>query len=422
MTDFASLGVAEPLCRALAAANYTQPTPIQLRAIPALLAGKDLLGIAQTGTGKTAAFAVPMLQRLAAERVQLNAREVRSLILAPTRELAVQIADNIRVYARHLKIRQALVLGGVKINPQIAAIRPGVDVLVATPGRLLDLVQQNHVRLDRVSILVIDEADRMFDMGFIRDIRRIVGLTPRARQSMLFSATMPQEVVALTADMLKAPERIEVAPQATPAELIRQEVHFVPTAQKREKLVQLLSGADFTRVIVFSRTKHGANRISLQLEKAGFKALALHGNKSQSQRQRALGEFKSGAVPILVATDIAARGIDVTAISHVINFDLPNVPEDYVHRIGRTARAGASGVAISLCDSSERGLLRDIERKMRVQITVVGEVPKYHPMDTQPKAAQPHDGKTGPKEERNYARKRSFNPRRGGRPDSRRAA
>jgi ATP-dependent RNA helicase RhlE len=412
MTDFASLGVADPLCRALVASNYTQPTPIQTRAIPALLAGKDLLGIAQTGTGKTAAFAVPMLQRLAADRVHLNPREVRSLILAPTRELAVQISDNIRAYARNLKLRTAIVLGGVKINPQIAALKPGVDVLIATPGRLLDLVQQNHVRLDKVSILVIDEADRMFDMGFIRDIRRIVGLTPRSRQSMLFSATMPQEVVALTADMLKSPERIEVAPQATPAELIRQEVHFVPTAQKRDKLTEILKNPEVTRVIVFSRTKHGANRIALQLEKAGLKALALHGNKSQAQRQRALGDFRSGAAPILVATDIAARGIDVTGISHVINFDLPNVPEDYVHRIGRTARAGASGIAISLCDSSERGLLRDIERKMRVKIDVVGFEPKDEPYAATASREPARDFQP---------KKRRFNARRG-RPQSRQAA
>jgi ATP-dependent RNA helicase RhlE len=381
MTSFSSLGVAEPLCRALAAENYTQPTPIQEKAIPAILAGNDLLGIAQTGTGKTAAFAVPLLQKLAASNVQPGQRGVRALILAPTRELAVQIAQSIKSYSRHLKLRQATVLGGVKINPQIAALRPGVDILIATPGRLLDLLKQNQVHLNAVTTLVVDEADRMLDMGFIRDIRRIVSLTPKARQTMLFSATMPAEVAVLIGDILKNPERVEVAPQATPAELIEQYVHFVNTTAKRDLLVKLLRDPAFARVMVFSRTKHGADRIAGQLVKANLNAEALHGGKSQSARQRALDSFRTGKAPILVATDIAARGIDVSGVTHVINFDLPNVPEDYVHRIGRTARAGATGIAISFCDGGERNQLRDIERKMRFKINVVGETPQetYNP-------------------------------------------
>jgi len=370
-STFASLGLSEPLLRALAAENYTTPTPIQVRAIPALLAGRDLLGIAQTGTGKTAAFGLPLLQHLAANPQRAEHRGTRALILAPTRELAVQISVSLKTYGRHLNLRHAVILGGVNQNPQVAAMRQGVDILVATPGRLLDLVKQQHVRLDGVSALIVDEADRMLDMGFIKDVRRIVAMLPRKRQSMLFSATMPDDVVKLVGDMLHQPERIEVSPPTKTADKIDQRVIHIAQKDKRALLSHLLRDESLKRVIVFTRTKHIANRVSEHLEKAGFSADAIHGNKSQNARQRALANFKSGDVRVLVATDIAARGVDIDDISHVINFELPNEPESYVHRIGRTARAGLAGIAISFCDPSERAFLRDIERLVRRQIAVV---------------------------------------------------
>jgi len=370
-TTFASLGLSEPLLRALVAENYTTPTPIQVRAIPVLLAGRDLLGIAQTGTGKTAAFGLPLLQHLSANKVRADHRGTRALILAPTRELALQIDASLKTYGRHLNLRHAVILGGVNQNPQVAAMKHGVDILVATPGRLLDLVKQQHVRLDGVTALVVDEADRMLDMGFIKDVRRIVAMLPRKRQSMLFSATMPDDVVKLVGDMLHQPERIEVSPPTKTADMIDQRVIHIDQKDKRALLAHLLRDDRFKRVIVFTRTKHVANRVSEHLEKAGFSADAIHGNKSQNARQRALANFKSGDVRVLVATDIAARGVDVDDITHVINFELPNEPESYVHRIGRTARAGSEGIAISFCDPSERAYLRDIERLVKRQISVV---------------------------------------------------
>jgi ATP-dependent RNA helicase RhlE len=370
-STFASLGLSEPLLRALASENYTTPTPIQVRAIPALLAGRDLLGIAQTGTGKTAAFGLPLLQHLAANKARADHRGTRALILAPTRELAIQIDTSLRTYGRHLGFRHAVILGGVNQNPQVNAMKQGVDILVATPGRLLDLVKQQHVRLDGVTTLVVDEADRMLDMGFIKDVRRIVAMLPRKRQSMLFSATMPDDVVKLVGDMLHQPERIEVSPPTKTADKIDQRVIHIDQKDKRALLAHLLRDDNLKRVIVFTRTKHVANRVSDHLEKAGFSADAIHGNKSQNARQRALANFKSGDVRVLVATDIAARGVDVDDITHVINFELPNEPESYVHRIGRTARAGSEGIAISFCDPSERAYLRDIERLVRRQIVVV---------------------------------------------------
>jgi ATP-dependent RNA helicase RhlE len=374
-TSFAALGVAEPLCRALAAENYTQPTPIQAQAIPALLKGRDLLGIAQTGTGKTAAFALPLLQQLSAQHQPVAARAVRALILAPTRELAVQIGESIATYGRHLHLRHAVILGGVSQFHQVKALARGVDILIATPGRLLDLAQQHHVRLDKCTHLVLDEADRMLDMGFIRDVRRIVGLLPKNRQSLLFSATMPPDVEKLAHDMLRQPERVEVTPKVVTVELIDQRVHFVSTAEKKKFLVDMLGDPAMSRVIVFTRTKHHANRVSDHLDRSGVAADAIHGNKSQNARQRALERFRTGEVRVLVATDIAARGIDVDGVTHVVNFELPNEPESYVHRIGRTARAGADGIAISLVDASEQALLRDIEKLTRRQIAVVGTRP-----------------------------------------------
>ncbi len=372
---FSDLDLIEPLLRALSAKNYSEPTPIQARAIPPLLAGKDLLGVAQTGTGKTAAFGLPILQHITEARSPAGARATRALVLAPTRELAIQIAEEIRAYGRHLNLRQAVVFGGVGQQPQVRALARGVDILVATPGRLLDLLGQGHLRLDRVTHFVLDEADRMLDMGFIHDVRRVVAALPKRRQTMFFSATMPQQVTRLAGDILTDPLRIEVAPSATTVERIEQHVFFVETANKRALLAEVLKDPALSRVIVFSRTKHGANRIAEQLAKRGVDAAAIHGNKSQGARQRALEGFKAGRTRVLVATDIAARGIDVDEVSHVINFDLPNEPENYVHRIGRTARAGAAGVALSFCDGEEREYLRDIEKLTRQQIAVVAEHP-----------------------------------------------
>jgi len=363
--------VIEPLCRALAAVDYQQPTPIQTQAIPQLIAGKDLLGIAQTGTGKTAAFAVPILQRLAQSGPPAGADTVRALILAPTRELAIQIGEDFEAYGKHLNLRFATVFGGVGQNPQVSALRRGVDVLIATPGRLLDLVGQRLARLDKVSLLVLDEADRLLDMGFIRDVRRIVSALPKARQSLLFSATMPEEVATLAREILRDPVRIDVSPKTVTVDRTDQNVVFVENGDKRQVLTQLLRDPGVTRAIVFTRTKHGANRVQQQLDRVGIAAEAIHGNKSQNARQRALESFKTGKSWVLVATDIAARGIDIDAVSHVFNFELPHEPESYVHRIGRTGRAGATGIATSLCDSSERPRLRAIERLIRRPISVM---------------------------------------------------
>ena len=373
MTDvtFQSLGVAEPILRALAAENYTIPTPIQAKAIPALLSGRDLLGIAQTGTGKTAAFGIPLLQKLSIGHVPPQPKQAKALILAPTRELAVQIEEALRTYGKFLNLKMTVILGGVNQNTQVKNMSRGVDILVSTPGRLLDLVQQKHVRLDAVSTFIVDEADRMLDMGFIRDVRKLVAFIPKQRQSMLFSATMPEDIARLVHEMMHNPERIEVAPQGQTADRVVQSMYFVPAPQKRQLLSHLLEDVSLNRVIVFTRTKHGANKVAEHLARTGVVAEAIHGNKSQNARQRALDMFKTGKARVLVATDIAARGIDVDNISHVVNFELPNEPESYVHRIGRTARAGGEGIAISFCDSTERGYLRDIERIIRMKIDVV---------------------------------------------------
>lgn len=370
VTSFSDLGVAEPLLRALRTENYETPTPIQAQAIPLLLDGHDVLGIAQTGTGKTAAFCLPLLQLLAADRVHPGPRGVRALILAPTRELAVQIGEGLRVYGRHLGLRHAIVLGGVGQNPQVRAIARGIDIVVATPGRLLDLVNQGHVRLGNVTKLVLDEADRMLDMGFIHDVRRIVAHLPAVRQTLLFSATMPKPVERLAAELLRSPKRVEVTPTATTVERIDQQVYFVDSRDKRALLAELMNDPSLERVIVFTRTKHGADRVAEQLGKGGVPAEALHGNKSQNARQRALERFRVGDARVLVATDIAARGIDVDDVTHVINYELPNEPESYVHRVGRTARAGATGIALSFCDPAEQVHLRSIERLTKRPLTI----------------------------------------------------
>jgi len=367
-TTFDSLGIGAPLCRALAEIGYQTPTPIQAKAIPELLEGRDLLGIAQTGTGKTAAFSLPILQQLADGNVKARPGRPRVLVLAPTRELAAQICDDIAGYARHTPIRYARIFGGVNQNPQIKMLSRGIEVLIATPGRLLDLVGQKHLDLSDITHLVLDEADRLLDMGFIRDVRRVVKLLPRDRQSLLFSATMPKEVAELANDILDRPVRVDISPKTVTVERIEQRVLMVDNDAKQQALQKLLHEPDVTRVIVFTRTKHGANRVTKKLYSAGIEAEAIHGNKSQNARQRALDNFKSGASWVLVATDIAARGIDIDGISHIINFELPHEPESYVHRIGRTARAGTSGVAWSLVDPSEVKRLRAIERLTRVTL------------------------------------------------------
>jgi len=370
MTTFTDLGLIEPLLRALTTEGYTAPTPIQQQAIPMLLQGRDMLGIAQTGTGKTAAFALPLLQRMDANRIKAQPRHPRALILTPTRELAVQIAEGFKTYGRHLGFKSTVVFGGVGQGQQVAAMNAGVDILVATPGRLLDLMNQRHVNLSKVEFLVLDEADRMLDMGFIRDVKTIVSKIGTERQTLLFSATMPEAVMSLAKGILRNYERIEVTPQSTTVERIDQRIMFVAREDKRKLLAAILNDKAVTRVLVFTRTKHSANRVAEQLSKGGILAEAIHGNKSQNARQRSLEAFKSGKARVLVATDIAARGIDVDGISHVINYELPADPESYVHRIGRTARAGTSGSAISFCDSDEVGDLRAIERATRQSIPV----------------------------------------------------
>jgi ATP-dependent RNA helicase RhlE len=369
-SSFADLRLAEPLLRALAAENYDTPTPIQAQAIPHLMAGRDLLGLAQTGTGKTAAFALPILHHLQATPARAG-RGPRALVLTPTRELALQVADSFRAYGRHLALRSAVVFGGVGYKPQAATLARGVDVLVATPGRLLDLASQGDVRFDRVSFLVLDEVDRMLDMGFVRDVKKIVAMVPKERQTLMFSATMPDDIAKLAAGLLKDPVRVEASPSATTVALVEQRVMYVDGATKSALLSELLQDAGIVRALVFARTKHGANRIAARLERDSIGAETIHGNKSQAARQRALEAFRSGRVRVLVATDIAARGIDVDGVSHVINYDVPNEPESYVHRIGRTGRAGAGGVALSLCDESERQYLRDIEKLTRRHLTVI---------------------------------------------------
>jgi ATP-dependent RNA helicase RhlE len=387
LTSFDSFGLAEPIIRALAQENYLTPTPIQTQAIPLVSAGRDLIGIAQTGTGKTAAFALPILHRLAANPKTRDKKTCRVLVLSPTRELSGQILESFRTYGRHLRVSGTLAIGGVPMGKQVRALMNGVDVLVATPGRLLDLVRSNALRLNQVEVLVLDEADRMLDMGFIHDIRAVVAKLPRERQTLLFSATMPGEVAALAAQMLRDPARVAVTPVASTAERIAQRIIHTDRAGKPALLVEVLGGEPIERALVFTRTKHGADKVVRGLERAGIAAQAIHGNKSQNQRERVLGDFRVGRVRTLVATDIAARGIDVDGISHVINYDLPNIPESYVHRIGRTARAGAEGVAISFCDGEEAAFLRGIEKLIRMSIPATDRRdsrPATHRRDSRP--------------------------------------
>jgi len=377
--SFSDLGLSAELLRAVEEQGYQEATPVQLRAIPAIIAGRDILAGAQTGTGKTAGFTLPMLQRLQqADAGQRRPRRVRALVLVPTRELAAQVAESVRNYGRYLPYRSTVIYGGVGINPQISALRHGVDSVIATPGRLLDHMQRGTVRLDEVDTLVLDEADRMLDMGFIRDIRRIIGALPERRQNLLFSATFSNEIRQLASGLLHRPEEIQVAPRNETAAQISQVVHPVDKNRKRELLSHMIGAGNWRQVLVFTRTKHGANRLTKQLESDGLSAAAIHGNKSQGARTKALSEFKKGKVRVLVATDIAARGLDIVELPHVVNYELPNVPEDYVHRIGRTGRAGQDGAALSLVCVDEHAHLADIEKLLKRQIDQV-IVPGYEP-------------------------------------------
>ncbi len=401
--SFQSLHLIEPLQRAVAQQGYTTPTPIQLKAIPDLLAGKDLIGIAQTGTGKTAAFVLPILQRM----TEKYPRTLRTLVLAPTRELAAQIGDSFAAYGQFLKFKHTVIFGGISQRPQVNALSRGVDIVIATPGRLLDLMNQGRVSLRDIEFFVLDEADRMLDMGFIHDIKKIISRLPQKRQSLFFSATMPPQVSQLAHQLLRNPVRVEVAPQATTVESIKQYVFFVDSAAKEKLLLDLLVQKHLTRVLVFTRTKHRANKVASYLSSHHIRTDAIHGNKSQGARTQALQNFKAGRTKVLVATDIAARGIDIDDISHVINFELPNTPEIYVHRIGRTARAGAAGTAYSFCAADERDFLRDIERLIRLKIEVIPHA--YHS-----EHAQNASGNAARPPPMGYrGRSRSFRPRQG---------
>ncbi len=410
MTSFQELGLAAPIAQALTEEKYETPTPIQAQSIPHTLAGRDLVGIAQTGTGKTAAFALPILNHLSKNRFRPERRHCRVLVLSPTRELSGQILESFRTYGRHVRPQTALAIGGVPIGRQIRALSNGVDILVATPGRLLDLINMNAVALGKLEILVLDEADRMLDMGFIRDIRKIIEKLPARKQTLFFSATMPQEIESLVAQLLNDPVRVSVTPVAKTADRINQRVILIEKAGKNGLLAETIKAENVSRAIVFTRTKHGADRVVRSLEQSGIRAAAIHGNKSQNQRERVLGDFRNGRIRILIATDIAARGIDVDGITHVFNFDLPNIAESYVHRIGRTARAGAEGVAISFCDHEEMAYLRDIEKliQFKIESTDRRKDPTARP------ASQPQQHRRGGGQNRNHHGKGRNGHRHGG--------
>ncbi|MCK5073123.1 MAG: DEAD/DEAH box helicase [Bacteriovoracaceae bacterium] len=397
MSDFKSLNLLPSIMKAIENKGYEVPTPIQSQAIPHLLKGKDLLGIAQTGTGKTAAFSLPILNRLAENKVKTKPARVRTLILTPTRELASQIDLNVKLYGKGLKLFSTVIFGGVGHRPQIQAMSKGVDILVATPGRLLDLMNDGHVLFEQLEVFVLDEADRMLDMGFIRDVKKIISKLPEKRQTLLFSATMPNDISMLATSLLKDPVRVEVTPQATTVEKIEQNVNLLERSNKPLLLKSILKNRSFKRVLVFTKTKHGADRVVKHLDKESILSAAIHGNKSQGARERALGNFRAGKIRVLVATDIAARGIDVSNVSHVINYNLPDDPKSYVHRIGRTARAGNNGVAISFCDESEVKLLKSIEKFIKCKVPV----DKTHPYH----GAPPHLSKN-PQANRNKNRRK----------------
>ena len=400
---FESLNIIEPILRSLKEEGYTIPTPIQVQAIPIILKGTDLIGCAQTGTGKTAAFAVPILQLLSKNKSFDRKRKIRSLIVTPTRELAIQIEESFKAYGRHTGLTCTVVFGGVNQNPQTSTLRNGVDILVATPGRLLDLMNQGFISLKDVEIFVLDEADRMLDMGFIHDVRRIIAALPHKRQSLFFSATMPPEIVKLAGSIVYKPVKVEVTPSASTVDIVNQFVYFIDKGNKNALLVELLNDKKIKTALVFTRTKFGADKVVKVLKKRNISAEAIHGNKAQNARQRALSNFKSQATRVLVATDIAARGIDVDDLEYVINYEIPNISETYVHRIGRTGRAGANGTAISFCDAEEKAYLWDIERLIAKQINVIDDHP-YPLIDHNPVKA--------PKQQRdNHSRPRTSLPR-----------
>lgn len=406
VSKFTDLGLAEPIQHALNVREHINPTPIQARAIPELLSGRDVLGIAQTGTGKTAAFALPILHRLSKGKRLRGPRNPRALILAPTRELAIQIGEEFHAYGIQLPVRHTVIFGGVNQRPQVKTLHQGVDILVATPGRLLDLLGQRQLKLSYVEFFVLDEADRMLDMGFVRDVRKIISMLPTKRQSLLFSATMPGDVAGLAGEILTNSVRVEITPQATPIERVQQNVYHISASDKVSLLANILSDPALSRVIVFARTKHRANRVAEKLSRGGVSTEAIHGNKSQGARQRALARFRTGQARVLVATDIAARGIDVSGVTHVINYELPNDPESYVHRIGRTARAGAEGIALSFCDPGERDYLRGIERLIKSQLTVIGDGPSSEEVQYQNKPKK-RSGKPWHKSRRSQSKVRS---------------
>ncbi len=421
---FQDLDLIEPILQSLKEEGYDTPTPIQQQSIPHSLEGRDLLACAQTGTGKTAAFAIPILQNLHKRlNGQPSGRQIKALILTPTRELAIQIEESFKAYGRHLQLRRLVIFGGVGQKPQEDALKRGVDIMVATPGRLLDLMNQGFVNLKSIEFFVLDEADRMLDMGFIHDVRKVIKVLPEKRQTLFFSATMPPEIAKLAHDILTDPVKVAVTPVSSTVEAIEQSVFFVGKRQKKYLLNHLLKTANITNALVFTRTKHSANRVAQDLAKAGIKAMAIHGNKSQTARQMALGKFKTGDIRVLVATDIAARGIDLEELTHVINFDLPNIPESYVHRIGRTGRAGASGVAFSFCDEEEKEYLRDIQRLIKKQVPVVEDHPfplggDYGEMESsapapRPERQQPNRGQRGPSfQHRNRPQRQGSNEQR----------
>ena len=410
--SFEKLNLIEPILRALKTEGYTTPTPIQEQSIPIILQQKDLLGCAQTGTGKTAAFAIPILQLLYNDRLQHKEQKtIKALILTPTRELAIQIGESFTAYGKHTGLKQIVVFGGVSQNPQADAIRRGVDILVATPGRLLDLMQQRIVHLDHNKMLVLDEADRMLDMGFVNDVKKIIAKVPQKRQTLFFSATMPKEIQTLADTILTRPEKVEVTPVSSTADTIQQQLFYVEKNDKRALLNHILKDKEIKTALVFTRTKHGADKVVKDLVKVGITAEAIHGNKSQNARQRALTNFKNRTTRVLIATDIAARGIDIDELTHVINYELPNVPETYVHRIGRTGRAGASGIALSFCDAEELPFLKDIHKLIAKQIPVNEEHP--YPMSPQSMVAKAEAAKSAggggrggaPKRGRGYGNK-----------------
>ncbi|AYN67752.1 ATP-dependent helicase [Euzebyella marina] len=409
---FEELGLSQPILKALRSEGYSEPTPIQQKSIPILLKGKDLLGVAQTGTGKTAAFGIPILERLLqTSKGQSGKKRVRALIVTPTRELALQIAESLSAYGRFTPITNTVIFGGVKQGQQVKALQKGIDILVATPGRLLDLMGQGFINLNDLEIVVLDEADQMLDMGFVHDVKKIIAALPSQRQSLFFSATMPQAIVELSQKLLGDFERVTIKPQQATAERVEQGVYFVSKRNKARLLIHLLREKEQDSVLVFSRTKHGANKIVTKLEKADIRASAIHGNKSQTARQKALGSFKDGKLKVLVATDIAARGIDVEELSLVINYDLPNVPETYVHRIGRTGRAQASGTALSFCDKDERPYLKDIEKLIKQQVPVMPEHQFVDDNEQQETPDKPKENSPKPRRNKGRYNSRSSNYR-----------